>query len=395
MFDSLRIRSFWALGLAALTGSAAAAQTVYVPVAHNFVDAYIIDWQGAGRAQLVAPAGERGGRYTRSGSQRVITLDAPFTTQYYDGALDSCGIEQPLLQQDTKQLAVATTGGSDLRGTSAVVTLGTITTLTGCDAGTVVTFGALTDAGQATQHLPMAARPALTDLVPGVAIAGPSEDPEWADDPFPAADVLTLQAGGLATFAATGHVVPATISADGWLVLGLAGFERAYTRVVVDRRTGAEFWVQAPWVAGAPAKVQSTLMVKPAAGAGFGTLRQAARVWESGLFADTDNPFFVELYTTGAGARVSKDLVAGTESRTPITWVFSGANIVQTRSFGNGDTGVRTWKPLANGGGRAHFVMEDEVYVPADGTPPSPFIKPRVNFYVDEGAATPPATRAR
>jgi hypothetical protein len=387
MFVSTRRLAAAAFALAAC--AAQGAQTVYVPQSYGVVGGYLIDWNGA-TAHVISGGGNAGGSVARSGRQRVVTLAVPISVQF--SGFDSCGGES-LMQADTQQVAVTTVTGTDGRGTSAVVEVGVTRTLTGCDAGTEVPFGSLTDPGLAAQHLPMSARPSVSDLVPGIALAGPSEEPASAGDPFVSADVLTLQAGGMASFARSGHVVPASFDADQWLVLILPGFERAYARILVDR-SGAERWLMAERAGGVPQTVQSALMVKPAAGAGFGGVRRASRIWESGLFAGSNNPFFIELYATGAGARVSKDLAAGTETRTPVTWAFSGPDIVQTRALGS-DSGVRTWKPLANGGGRAHFVMEDEIYVPADGTPPFTLIKPRINFYIDEGAATPPATRAR
>jgi hypothetical protein len=81
--------------------------------------------------------------------------------------------------------------------------------------------------------------------------------------------------------------------------------------------------------------------------------------------------------------------VTGTESRAPITsWDFSGDNVVQMRPAGSA-TRVRTWIPLLNGGGRTRFVMESEDIVNPDGTHVE-IILPRVNNYVDTGAATPP-----
>jgi hypothetical protein len=298
--------------------------------------------------------------------------------------------EQVQVRQDTRQIGVTRTSGTESRGTSSVVSLGTITTLTGCNAGRVEPFGSLADPGFETLHLAMSLRPSIADLTPGTTIAGPSEDETSDIGQFPAADLMTVQAGS-ALFAATGNMRPLT-TADGWLVLGLDAGQRAYTRFSVDRRTGSEAWIAAAWAAGLPTRVVQTRMVKPDAAASFGTVRQASRMWESGLNLGTNTPFYYYLYRDGTGQRVFKDLAAGTESRSPLTWAFNGPNIETYRSIGP-NTGTRTWKPLRNSG-TTRFVMEDEVLLLPDGTP-SPFIKPRVNFYVDTGAATPPAPAAR
>ncbi len=364
----------------------------YLPTTRGLFDAYLVEWLPGNRAQLVGFFGTRGGSVGASGTQRVVTLDAPFTQVLPAGEPDACG-EFPDQQQDTLQVAVNQVSGNDRRGSVAIVTLGTLTNLTGCEAGRVTPFGALTDPGTPMNNLALALRPAVTDLVPGVALAGPSEESRALFNP-PAADVVTLQAGGLGLFARTGSVRPVAFTADHWLVVTLAdGSQHGYARIAVDRRTGAETWLDAEWSGGAPLSVQQVLMVKPAAGAGFGSLRQTTRHWESGLFIGSASPFFIDLYRDGTGARILVDASTGGESRTPITWAYGGgtpASVVQRRLLGGGTvTGERTWVPLANAG-RNHFVMEDEVFIDSAGGV-STLFRPRVNFYVDQGAATPPA----
>lgn len=391
--STLDRRAFGALLLGAALWATAAApaaaqsRTVaYVGQALSTTAAYLFDWQSATRATVVAGGGRTGGNVIRTGAQRIVTLDAPFSTETFGDDIDPCIGEQPLQRRDTLQLAVSTTSGTDSRGNSTVIELGTLTTLTGCNAGRVEPFGTLADPGYATRHLALTLRPPVTDLLPGVALAGPSE--AVRDSPFIAADVLSFQAGGLGIFATSGNVVSAAFDANQWLLLGLPFGQRGYTRLYVDRRTGAEVWLDADWSAGQPTAVASTLMVKPVAGASLGTVRQASRMWQSGLATSSTQAFLIHLYQTGSGERVSRDLVAGTETRTPITWAFNSANIVQTRTIGSG-TGVRTWTPLLNSGGRATFVMESERRFLADGSEVS-FIAPRVNVYTDTGAATPP-----
>ncbi len=375
--------------LAAGISLPAQAQTrsvAYVAQQNDTAAAYLVDWIGSTRAVVVANAGRSGGSVARSGAQRVVTLDSPFSTEFQTNTFDPCINDFPRQRQSTLQIALTTLSGSADRGESKVVELGTITTLNGCAAGTVVPFGALGDPGLATRHLALALRPAVSDLVPGVALAGLGELPRTG--PCDAVDVLTLQAGGLGLFAASGSVVPAAFDADQWLVLGLPAGERAYTRLSVDRRTGAEVWLDVDRAGGVPTVAYRRLIVKPVAGASFGTLRQASRMWQSGISTTPTNSFVVHLYRDGSGERVFRDLVAGTETRSPLTWTLGSGQIVQTRPLGT-NTGVRTWVPLANNGGGATFVLESEVIVDPAGVA-TPLIAPRVNFYVDTGPATAP-----
>jgi hypothetical protein len=79
------------------------------------------------------------------------------------------------------------------------------------------------------------------------------------------------------------------------------------------------------------------------------------------------------------------------ETRQPITWAFAGANVTTTR-FNGGVQRVRTWVPLANKGPN-RWVMESEVTINADGSQ-TPFIEPRVNFYIDLGPSVKPPSAA-
>lgn len=372
---------FLPLALVLAVQAATAAPILHVGETRSSNQAYQFDWRGA-IATVVATQGRTEATVATAGLQRLATLAAPFSAVFDSGDPD-CPDQFVQTRRDVLQLAVTRLSGTENRGSSKVVEIGTDTTLGGCNDGRVVPFGAPTDEGFATRHLAASLRPSMADLVPGVALAGPSDQPGL--ETFPAADVVTVQAGAW-QFPTSGGVYPMAMS-GGWAVLGLAGGERAYTRFAVDRN-GAETWIAADWAAGEPQRVFRTLMVKPAPGAGFGTPRQAARVWQSGLFIGTNTPFYFHLYRGGTGERVSQDLLAGTESRQPITWGFAGSNLETVRTFGDGSTGRRTWVPLRNSGS-SRFVMESEVRSFTDGTV-FPFVQPRVNFYVDEGAATPP-----
>lgn len=366
----------------AVVSGATAAPVLHVGDSRSNNAAYQFDWRGAA-ATVVTGQGRSEAGVTSSGALRLATLATPMSR--ISSTIDPDCPELPVdLRRDVLQVAVTSLSGSDRRGTSKVVEIGTETTLGGCNAGRVRPFGAPDDAGVSTLHLDARLRPSTADLVAGSRLAGPSDQPGL--DAFPPADVVAIGTG-VWQFPASGGSYPVA-SVDGWTVLGLALGERAYTRFAVDR-SGAETWIAADWVAGQPQRVFQTLMVVPAAGAGFGGTWQAARVWESGLFVGTNNPFFFHLYLDGTGERVSQDLAAGTETRQPVTWDRNGEDLVTRRTFGDGSQGRRTWVPLRNSG-RLRFVMEQEVRILTDGTP-LPFVGPRVNAYVDRGAASPPA----
>lgn len=166
----------------------------------------------------------------------------------------------------------------------------------------------------------------------------------------------------------------------------MPGSQLGYTRLSIDGTNTTETWLVGEFVGGKLQSVRSTMMVKPVAGTSFGTLGQAARMWESWVGRGTDYPFFFYLYRNFNGDRVSKDLTDGSEFRTPITWRYEGANIVQTRVLSDRSY-VRTWVPLASKG-NYRVVLEQEWIVPVVGAP-SPRIQPRVMVYRNTGPATP------
>ena len=388
---TLAITGLLALGSTSSVLAARSSEFAYfADPSSNSRRALLIDWLGTTRARVSNAIGTQLGSVARVGAVHVVTLDSPISQPFYSADPDSCG-EYPSMRQETTQIAIRYVSGDVQRGTSQVIEIGTRTVLDGCDAGRSVPFGALTDSGETMNRLAMDARPPMHDLLPGTRVAGLSEA-EWpgeSDDILPV-DVVTLYAGGMASFSATGHVVPAAFNAERWLVLNLGTFERAYTRLAVDHATGAETWMRAEWSGNQAQRVVPELVVKPAAPAGFGTQYQASRIWESGLFSKSQVPFFINLYGGGTGERVSKDLSDGSETRQPITWALVCSNVVQTR-FTGPYRRERTWVPLRNHGTKVRFVMESETQTLEDGTV-WPFLLPRVNFYVDRGEAVLPAT---
>ncbi|WP_374562813.1 hypothetical protein [Ideonella sp.] len=371
-----------ALVATTLPGAAFAAtkSTAYVAVSDGNSSAYLIDWLPKSKARLANNNGAQSGVVTDDGTQKVITLNTPIS--YTFDNWDDCG-EEIRQRSDTQQVVVRDHTG----GVTEFVEIGATTNIGGCQDGLSVPFGGLTDAGRNLNRLAMAARPPVTDLVPGTQIAGFSEDVMLPGETAVAHDVVTMQSGSM-QFHASGHTVPAAFNADQWLVLDLPSGQRAYTRLALDAKTGGETWLMADWSAGKPQRIEELMVVKPTAGAGFGTVAQASRMWNSGLFIESRTPFYFYLYKNGTGERVQKDLDLGTESRTPIpSWGFDGLNLVQQRPFGPG-TRDRTWAPLSNTG-KFHWVMESETAF--DGSDTFVLVKPRVNYYLDTGKAVPPA----
>ncbi|MBT9594678.1 MAG: hypothetical protein IV094_01665 [Vitreoscilla sp.] len=375
--------AFTAAGLIGLATSAAAKEVAYYTPSDGSDSAYLIDWAKS-KARVVNGVGAQKGVVTGDSAQRVVTLNSPFSI--LNDAFDSCdiGIQQ---RRDTNQVVVRE-GGK----TAQIIEIGTFTNLGGCEDGLVTPFGSPTDEGVTHLQVAMAKRPPVTDLIPGAVMAGFSEDAQLPGEFQVAQDLAVMQAGSL-LFQTTGNAVPASLSPDKWLLLALPFEQRGYTRLSVDAKTGGEHWLRAVWANGQTQRVHEALLVKPVGGASFGSVKQASRMWESGLFSGTRTPFYLYLYQDGNGERVSKNLDAGTETRTPMTWVFAGNDIVQTRSLGGGYyRGDRTWQPLRDVGTYDEWVMESEMLTDPDGVVTT-LIKPRVNLYVDTGKAVPPARR--
>lgn len=351
--------------------------------------ALLIDWLGGSRARVVTGVGARFGSVVRAAGGRMITLDASLFQPDFSIDADSCG-EFPPRQKETTRFLIRDAGDTDEAGPAQVLSFGLRTALEGCDLGVAIPFGVVTDAGIAMTRVPMNERPSMADLVPGTRAAGLADEP-WAsdiEDTLPA-DVVTLYAGGVAQFAAKGNIVPVTTSPDRWLVFDFGTFQRAYTRLAVDRSTAAERWLRAEWVNGVAERVAADLVVKADSTGSFGNERRAARVWESGLARATPLPFYIALYPGGTGERIATNLAPDPPSREPVSWVLAGQNIMMTRQRIT-STNVRTWVPLRNYWSRVHFVLESETQFRPDGST-SLFFLPRINFYIDRGPASPGA----
>ena len=357
------------------------------PVAYySPAKAYLIDWQSKVRARIAGDAGAGNGGVSDQGTYRLITLDQPFSYLYSWGD-DGCGhYEERLL---TTQFVVQDLPG----GKGRIVELGEDRFFGGCQDGQSTPFGSPDDEGVATKRLAMSKRPAMDDLVAGLQLAGPSEAAWGADSAWPSQDVVTVEAGG-ATFQHSGHFRAAAFSPDGWWVMNLdAGSQRAQTRLELDPKTGGETWLVAEWAGGQPQRVGPVRFVKPLAGAGFGTARQASRNWLSGASVGTNSQFVYALYRDGTGERIQTNLDTGLEYRRPVqAWGLDAADLwVHMDLVDDGSYALnRRWKPLRNEGKDKHWVLESYEQV-VDGVSTS--LPSRVNYYIDTGKAVPPAAR--
>ncbi|MCK9684809.1 hypothetical protein [Scleromatobacter humisilvae] len=388
------IRSRFALGALALACAAAAQAAPHTRLSYvsepSFLTAYLIDWDAAThRAHLVDFAGNADGTWTDDGTLRVLTLSAPIETT--QDTFDCNGL--PMTQTvDLRQVAVRHVSGGAHKGSAQVIEIGTTTDIGGCTPGLVTPYGSTSDPGTPTTYADMADRPGMDDLAHGATLAGMSDtDPAGVVDPTQLVARLTTFAHHSVTFADTGASVPRDL-VDGWFVLDFGTFQRGYTRLSVDPHTHAETWLGAAWSSGGPTSVFQTMMVVPDASAGFGGHNAQAHVWNSGLFLQSDSPTDYQLYADNTGVFEEKDTSGNVLLSMPATWADSGANLVLTRSNNLASNFyVRTWVPIANYG-KAHFVFENEdLHTVASGSV-SVRILPRVNFYVDAGKATPPAT---
>jgi hypothetical protein len=379
-----------AVAVACAAGAhAAPRQTLSYTADPSFNVAWIVDWNAAKHtAHLVDYVGAADGTWTDDGTLRVLTLSAPLETT--QDTFDCNGL--PMTQTvDLLQVAVRHVSGGAHKGSAQLVEIGTTTDQGGCTPGLVTPYGSTSDAGTATTYLDMAERPDTDDLRHGATLAGMSDtDPAGGVDSTQLVARTVTFAHRAVTFANSGASVPRDV-VDGWFVLDFGGFQRGYTRLSVDPKTHAEQWLGAAWRDGAPQSIFQTMMVQPNAAAGFGGHNAQSHVWNSGLFLQSDTFAIVHLFPDFTGIFEQQARDGSFDSLMPATWTASGADLVISRSSNFAVSyRTRTWVPIANYG-KAHFVIENEDnHVVADGSV-TPFIVPRVNFYVDEGKAVPPA----
>lgn len=387
-----------ALGIAlfaALAQPALARTMIYVPESYGLTGAWYAVLANDGKARLVGDVGAKSGTYTDNGIEILVTLTKPLSYEVLTGPnqLDCNGF-QYLRRTDIQQVLFRRVDGTGVnKGKSRVVEIGQHVDIGGCTPGAKTAFGSVADEGYAMFHRSTANREPMTDVVAGWTIAGvrvpPRPDPYYSPYVLLDADVVTLESATTVHFQRSGQVVGAALNSDQWLVLDMPGFQRAYTRFSVNTGNGMEIWIEAEWKDGKPQTVTNVLMTKPLPGTNFGTKAATSRMWESFVGLGGNNPFFFYLYRDFTGDRVQKDLVAATEVRTAIAWRFDGPDVVTSRTIGGGALSERRWTPLGRTG-KNMAVMEQEIRTPSGGTPYL-YIPPRVVFYVDRGAAYPPA----
>jgi len=383
----------WALATCALP--VAAKTMYYVPTASGQTGAWVVSFGDSDKVRVVGQVGNRQGTYTDSGTEQVVTLNKALSYEYLSAPGDvDCHGQRYQKRYDLQQLVFRRDANvSSKKGKSSIVEIGVIVHVGGCTPGTVEPSGSPSDPGYPVQHFAENKRAPMADVAAGFTIAGFREGP--APDPYLnpfaqiAADRLTLDNATTARFLGSGTTVAASLNAEQWLVLAMPGFERGYTRIVLNSASGTETWMEAEFQDGKAQRVTNVMMVKPVPGASFGTKSEAARIWESFVGIGTNTPFFFTLYGNWTGETISKNIAANTESRVPLTWGFDGSDIVTSRTLGGGSVvATRRWQPLSRTG-KYVVVMEEEVRKPS-ASPSFVYIPARVVFYVDRGKATPP-----
>jgi hypothetical protein len=382
----------FAAALFAGTTSAHAAgpqQVSYVRADDAGIDAWLVDWKTTPHAAHVSDLiGSADGTFTYDGTQRLVTLDTPISVTI--PAVDCNGLPMSQLVA-INQVVFRKVSGGALEGMAQVVEIGNIIDIDGCTPGLVTPFGSPTDPGVDTDFLDMTQRAPITDLVPGTSIAGMSED---AFDPVTGVltervQVTTFKTGRV-TFDSTLHTYD-TNNNDGWIVVDYGAFRRGYTRLTQDTQSGKEVWLSAEWSDGQPTQVSRQLMAKPRFPAGFGGRTSASHDWQSGLFAETDTPVHFLLFhdLTGEFDQYQPD---GSKITQDVRWNLQDPNIQIRRGDPAAVAYKRTWQPIGNYGSN-HWVLETEdTYT--DKVLTGTRITTRVNFYIDEGPAMPPAAQA-
>jgi hypothetical protein len=368
-----------ALSLSATPAGAKVTSMAYYGQSFGAGGAYLVDWNANGHANVTFSAGSGSGTYTDDGTQRLITVKPPITTT--QTAVDCNGNEFDQ-QVDYKQFVFRPTGGTNKSGTAQVVLIGTTTDLGGCTPGKKHNFGKPGDPGDDVDTLNMADRASESDLVPGVQLACFAKDP--GDFEAPVSNV-TFGSGTL-TFDGADPIAYSVV--NGWIVYTLSdNTQRAYTRLLQNFKSGVQTWLRADWADGQPsANPYITPCVTPKAGAGFGSTQATSRNWNVGLWIGSGTTINYDLYQDFTGDWIVDD--GSNKYDYPITWNMDAQatlHILRT----NRD---RSLVPIANYG-KNHFVYESEVWNVNGQWEQA--IPPRVNWFIDTGASTPPGGLGR
>lgn len=383
-----------ALCLSLLSPLAQAATAVtevayFTPIEQGGPSATLVRWLGRQQATVHTADARHAGTVQVNGNERVITLTSPITSSTWLPPSNDCAQDQQA-EHTVRQLVYRREAGTAAKGQTRLIEVGEDVITQGCLPGQALPFGQDRQGGVLLQHLDLRQRPAMTDLQPGVALAGPAlgDFNISSGVPWPAADLVTLQADG--TLDVAGQTTPAAwrLGSDGWLqITDATGRSRAHTRVQLDARSGAELWLSTDLAGSEPQRAWAWVGVKAQPGASFGSVRSMARLWESGLATNTRLPFFIALNADGSGERISKDLDAGSEFRQPIRWRLDGNSLIAERSSPVYQR-TRTWLPLAQAG-KVRFVMESEDQLLLRDGSRAVFIPRRVTPYINRGSVPP------
>jgi hypothetical protein len=385
----MNARSFRRLAVVALaagttlTAGAGTTSVVYSLPSFGAVASYLVDWNSDGTMRLSDTAGSGTGTYTDDATQRLATMDTPISAIFPAVDCNGNSFEQ---RWDYMQFVFRPTSVGKI-GTADVVEIGTITDLGGCTPGRQQSFGSPGDPGFAVDSLNMKNRASESDLVPGARLAAFSDAP--ADGLFVGAVKVVTFGTGTLTFDGE-DPMPYAMS-DGWIVFALPdGSQRAYTRLKKNARGGLESWLVTAWANGQPAgATYMTPGATPNAKAGFGDTAATAHDWQVGLWLNTELTDFYDLYTDFSGDWLTTD--NGVQSDVSVTWSMQGNTLWIHRPQGT-DSQDRSLVPVADYGNN-HFVLET-IYLTSNGvrqvTTPA-----RVNWFIDRGPSTPPASPRR
>lgn len=388
----IRLTALCALALCAAAAASAKVTTVayFLSYESGATAATLVAWDNTlMRATETDAAGVRSGSYSVSGNQRTITYDTPQSAtvnQYDEDCLAYVDVQHSITQVIETRLS-----GTPKKGTTGWTLVGSDTHLSGCKAGQVFAFSV--DALILPRsHVAMNALPAQRPLAPGSRWGGLVEAARdmatYPDTTFhmPQDTGVVTSSGTKMNMTTSGHKLPVTLGADGWLSMTLAGgTERVFTRVANHKPSGAETWLMGDRVGGALQWVEAIRMVVPQAGASFASAAASARVWRK------EDPSFsreYRLYTGFTGLMVDDVILpAPAHFETPLTWSYAPQALHTLRSspFWTRD---RLWVPLARKG-IVQWVMESEQMTDIATGVVTQLIQPRVASYRDMGPAAP------
>ena len=381
-----------ALGLTlSVLGSSVAFEALAVQTAYYSVGtAYLVDTNAKTKtAQVATSLGASSGRYVDSGTQKTISLTTPLSYEVF-GDWTNCQVQQTW-RRDVQSLVLKRLNGTAKKGQTALVELGIDTETAGCNVGRVTPFGSSDDMGITLNHLALSNRPSMADVRPGTRWAGLHEGiytPQQYFSGSVAADIVTWQGDGRVRFEQSGLLVDSVTTADGWWTLSLPSGDRAYTRLSLDKTTGAEVWLLGDRSNGKLTWAAAWWVIPMKLGKGFGDVIAASRSWENGL---SNGEFFRNMYSDFSEDAYQYNPDTGSWERLlGWNWRFEGMNVIHTRST-SGYVRNRIWEPVRRVGVNQWVMDNDRFTDPNTGVPLAPFIR-QVFLHIDSGPAVKPTT---